>query len=59
VANENIYTYLLVLFLILPFLLLLLLLLLVYNSQAILIVGSALRSEDTVCGARNTQRNGS
>jgi hypothetical protein len=56
-ANENIDTYLLVPFLILPLLLLLLLLLLVYDSQAILIVRSALRSEDTVCSTRNTQRN--
>jgi hypothetical protein len=59
VANENIDTYSLVPSLILPLLLLLLLLLLVYDSQAILIVRSALRSEDTVCGTRNTQRNGS
>ena len=44
-------------FSVLLFLLFLLLLLLIYDSQAILIVGSALRSENTVCGARNTQRN--
>jgi hypothetical protein len=56
VANDNIDTHSSVPSSILP-LLLLLLLLLVYDNQAILIVGSALRSEDTVCGARNTQRN--